>query len=68
MARVTIPVLNARRQNTQFKLLSLGGATGMGGGIDLWKSCVGFPMKALSLKEFYAQSLELKTPWKVVDG
>jgi hypothetical protein len=24
-------------------------------------------MKALSLKEFYAQSLELKTPWKVVD-
>ena len=24
-------------------------------------------MKDLSLKEFYAQSLELKAPWKVVD-
>lgn len=24
-------------------------------------------MKELSLKEFYAQSLELKAPWKVVD-
>jgi hypothetical protein len=47
--------------------VNIPGATGMSGGLIFGNPECGLGMKERSLKKFYAQSLELKAPWKVVE-